>query len=103
MGAVPGRGLDRRVHRDVHHRLHRPGCPGRRSGCLGRRLDSLDRLWALCGMREIPSENKPSFAGGVGQGLDPTVETITAPVKHHRGHAGRNGPFGHQLADGNRR
>src|SRR5260370_27088273 len=45
------------------------------------------------------SEIEPALAGGVGQGLDPAVIEIGAPVEHHPPDPGRLGAFGEPFAD----
>src|SRR6185295_17740210 len=46
-----------------------------------------------------PLELQAALAGGIGQGLDPTMEDIGAAVEHHGLHAGRGRPLRDQLAD----
>src|SRR5665213_2212600 len=44
-------------------------------------------------------EQKPAFTSRVGQGFDPAMIQITAPVEHHRLHALLLGAFGQQFSD----
>src|SRR4051812_39912814 len=47
----------------------------------------------------VLSEFEPALAGGVGQGLDPAMIHVGAPVEHDALHPGRLGALGDQLAD----
>src|SRR5215470_14772707 len=46
-----------------------------------------------------PLEFQAALAGGIGQGLDPTMEHVGAAVEHHLLHADGDCPLGDQLAD----